>query len=70
MPAAWTSNQRAHRTESQADFCVVAKMHKGRARAVIAWADATHRFVRIDRKTEWGNLSGDRATIGIDWSIS
>lgn len=38
-----------------AGLCVVANMHRGRDQALIAWARDTHHFVRIDRKSEWGN---------------
>lgn len=47
---------------------VVASMRKGQDEALIAWAEKEGRFVRIDRKTAWGNPfeltdDGDRDTV-------
>jgi hypothetical protein len=52
---AWTDDQRARKANAEAGFCVVANMHKGRDQALIAWARFTHRFLRIDHKTQWRN---------------
>ena len=50
-----TSAQQRRRA-AEAGLCVVANLHKGSGdEELIAWAKATGRYVRIDRKTEWGN---------------
>jgi hypothetical protein len=41
--------------DAEAGRCVVANMHDGTDVALLMWAQANDRFVRIDRRTEWGN---------------
>jgi len=55
MAMAWTADQHARKADAEAGLCVVANMHKGRDQALIEWARFTHRFLRIDHKTEWRN---------------
>jgi hypothetical protein len=54
--------------DAEAGRCVVANMHDGEDDTLVAWARAHDRFVRIDRKTEWGNPfampdDGERAEV-------
>jgi hypothetical protein len=51
----WTPDQLDRRARAEAGECVVANMHEDTDAALLAWAEASDRFVRIDRKTEWGN---------------
>ena len=51
----WTEDQLERRVEAVAGTCVVANMRDGTDEALIAWAKENDLFVRIDRKTEWGN---------------
>lgn len=65
---AWTADERARRAAIEAGLCVVANMHDGADVALLTWAQNTDRFVRIDRKTEWGNPfempdDGERAEV-------
>jgi hypothetical protein len=64
----WTPDQLDRKARAEAGECVVANMHDNTDAALIAWAEANDRFVRIDRKTEWGNPfempgDGDRAEV-------
>lgn len=71
----WTPDQLARKASAEAGECVVANMRddgSGRDRrvdeALLAWAEAESRFVRVDRKTDWGNPfempgDGDRALV-------
>lgn len=64
----WTADQLARKARAETGECVVADMHRGTDDTLIAWAKAEGRFVRIDRKTEWGNPfgipgDGDRPTV-------
>ena len=64
----WTPEQRERRAAVEAGRCVVANMHDGCDSALLAWANAEELFVRIDRKTEWGNPfempdDGERAEV-------
>jgi hypothetical protein len=51
----WTPDQLERKSRAEAGECVVANMHGDTDAALLAWAEADDRFVRIDRKTEWGN---------------
>jgi hypothetical protein len=57
----WTADQLERQAAAQNDICVVANMRNDGSgnrktdEALINWAEAEGRFVRIDRKTEWGN---------------
>jgi Domain of unknown function (DUF4326) len=55
----WTQDQLDRKTRALNRECVVASMREidGRRRddALLAWAEAENRLVRIDRQTEWGN---------------
>ena len=54
----WTLSEEQRRTECEAGRAVVASMRspaKGGDAALIAWAKLNGRFVRIDRKSDWGN---------------
>jgi hypothetical protein len=72
-PPEWTDDQLERKERAEHGECVVANMHKGedgrrRDEALLAWAEATDRFVRIDRGTEWGNPfrmpeDGDRSEV-------
>lgn len=64
----WTEDQSNRKEAVERGECVVANMHEGADRALIRWAEANGCFVRIDRKTEWGNPfempdDGDRAEV-------
>lgn len=55
----WTPDQLERKAQAEAGACVVANIRETNGRrtdeALLAWAEANDRFVRIDRKTEWGN---------------
>ena len=57
----WTADQLDRKAATEAGECVVSNMHNDETgdrkidEALINWAEAENRFVRIDRKTEWGN---------------
>jgi hypothetical protein len=51
----WTLDQSERKKLAEEGFCVVANLHDKTDTALVAWADANDRFVRIDRSTEWGN---------------
>ena len=56
----WTQDQLERKAKAEAGECVVANIREGedgrrRDEALISWAEGTDRFVRIDRKTNWGN---------------
>lgn len=56
----WTADQLERKAFAEAGQCVVANMRIGEDgqrvdEALLAWAEAGDLFVRIDRKTEWGN---------------
>ena len=70
----WTPDQLDRKAAAEAGECVVANMRNDTSgdrkidEALINWAEAEGRFVRVDRKTEWGNPfempgDGDRATV-------
>ena len=52
----WNADQRDRKARCDAGQCVVANMHKRTDEALVAWAKAEGRFVRIDRKSKWGNV--------------
>ena len=56
----WTHDQLARKAQAEAGQCVAANLRQGRDgqrvdEALLAWAEWADLFVRIDRKTEWGN---------------
>jgi hypothetical protein len=51
----WTLDQSERKKLAEEGHCVVANMHDKTDTALIAWAEATDRFVCIDRTTDWGN---------------
>jgi hypothetical protein len=51
----WTVDQSERKKLAEEGHCVVANLHDQTDTALVAWAEATDRFVRIDRATEWGN---------------
>lgn len=64
---AWSAEELLLRSEVEAGRVVVASL-RGEHRNLVAWAEAAERYVRIDRRTEWGNpfeipTDGDRATV-------
>lgn len=64
----WTPEQTERRLAAEGGQCVVANMHEGIDEALLQWAEAGARFVRIDRRTEWGNPfempdDGERAEV-------
>jgi hypothetical protein len=68
----WTADQLDRKARAQAGQCVVANIREENGRrndeALLAWAEAENRFVRIDRKTDWGNPfeipeDGERAEV-------
>lgn len=69
----WTPDQLDRKARAEAGECVVANIHEDKDGrrvddALLAWAEANDRFVRIDRKTEWGNPfempdDGERAEV-------
>jgi hypothetical protein len=66
--AAWTPDQLDRKAQAEAGRCVVANMHKQIDGALLAWARAADRLVRIDGRSKWRNpfqelKDGDRATV-------
>ena len=64
----WNVDQRDRQARASAGECVVANMREDTDEALVEWAKATGRFVRIDRGTPWSNpfvapADGDRATV-------
>ena len=51
----WNFDQLDRQARSSAGECVVANMRQETDKALIEWAKATGRFVRIDRGTPWSN---------------
>jgi len=57
----WTADQLDRKAAAEDGECVVSNMRNDASgdrkidEALINWAEAEGRFVRIDRKTEWGN---------------
>ncbi len=63
-----SDDELARRADAENGRCVVANMHDGCDVALLMWAQSNDRFVRIDRKTEWGNPfeipdDGERAEV-------
>jgi hypothetical protein len=66
--AEWDRDQLDRKARAEAGETVVANMRKGADEALMAWAETVGLFVRIDRRTEWGNpwqigVHGDRPTV-------
>jgi hypothetical protein len=64
----WNVDQRDRQARASAGECVVANMRKDTDEALVGWAKATGRFVRIDRGTPWSNpfvapADGERAAV-------
>lgn len=64
----WTPGQAERKEQVESGVCVVATMRDKTDAALLAWAEASDRLVRIDRQTEWGNpfempVDGDRAEV-------
>jgi hypothetical protein len=68
----WTPDQLDRKARAERGECVVANFREDNGRrideALLAWAEAEDRFVRIDRKTDWGNPfeipeDGERAEV-------
>ena len=68
----WTPDQTERREAAERGECVVANVRARGGRrvdgALLRWASAEGRLVRIDRRTEWGNpfemsVDGDRAEV-------
>ena len=55
VAAVWDDDQTQRKEWAEQGLCVIANMHEGYDEALIAWAEAEERFVRIDRRSEWGN---------------
>lgn len=56
----WTPDQIDRKAKAEAGLCVVANIRKNSSgqridAALLDWAEAAGLFVRIDRKTQWGN---------------
>jgi hypothetical protein len=56
----WTPDQLARKAQAETGQCVVANMRSGddgqrTDEALLSWAEAEGRFVRIDRQSDWGN---------------
>jgi hypothetical protein len=65
---AWTQDQLDRKAKAEQGICVVANMHKNTDDALVAWAEANDRLIKIDRQTDWGNpyempADGDRAEV-------
>ena len=66
-PPVWSESELRMRAEVEAGRVIVASL-RGEHRNLVGWAEASGRYVRIDRRTEWGNpfempADGDRATV-------
>jgi len=64
----WTSDQLARRQSVETGQCVIANMHENTDEALVAWAESNDCFVRIDRRSDWGNPfempdDGERAEV-------
>jgi hypothetical protein len=71
-PPEWTDDQLERKKRAEHGECVVANMREidgqRRDEALLQWAEADDRFVRIDRQTRWGNRfempeDGERAEV-------
>jgi hypothetical protein len=67
-PGPLSADELERQQDALAGRCVVANMHDGTDVALLMWAQNNDRFVRIDRKTEWGNPfempdDGERAEV-------
>lgn len=66
-PPAWSEDERLLRLAVESGEAVVASL-RGHHQNLITWADDAGLYVRIDRRTEWGNPfeipdDGDRETV-------
>ena len=64
----WTQDQAERKALVESGVCVVATMRDKIDAALLAWAEAADKLVRIDRQTEWGNpfempVDGERAEV-------
>ena len=51
----WTTEDLAQRDRVMAGECVVARLKRGWHPPLLAWAKEAGLYVRIDRRTVWGN---------------
>lgn len=70
----WSQSELERKAVVEAGGTVVANMHQDTDRALLQWAKATNRFVRIDRNSDWGNpfempADGDRDTVCDSYEI-
>lgn len=68
MFASWSEEERELLTRLRGGLTVVVSMRDNRHANLIGWADAAGLYVRIDRRSEWGNPfempgDGDRDTV-------
>lgn len=67
QPPVWSEVEQDLLAAVEAGQTVVASL-RGQHANLIAWAEETERYVRVDRRTEWGNpfempVDGDRDTV-------
>jgi len=67
-PGPLSADELDRQEQAEAGRCVVANMHDGCDVALLMWAQSSDRFVRIDRRSEWGNPfempdDGERAEV-------
>jgi hypothetical protein len=70
----WSQSELERKKIVEAGGTVAANMHQDTDRALLQWAKATNRFVRIDRNSDWGNpfempADGDRDTVCDSYEI-
>lgn len=66
--ASWSDEERELLAKLRKGLTVVVSMRENRHANLISWADEAGLYVRIDRRTEWGNpfevdVDGDRETV-------
>lgn len=64
----WNKSQTERKERAERGETVVANMHEGEDEALLAWAEAEDRLVRIDRRSDFGNPfiipdDGDRGEV-------
>lgn len=70
-PEVWTPEETALRDKLESGQTIVVSMRGGHDR-LIAWAEQNELYVRVDRRTEWGNpfetpADGDRETVIVNY---
>jgi len=53
--AEWTDSQLARRAAAESGDAVIANLHDGADEALLAWAEAEGRLLRVDRQSPFGN---------------